>query len=91
MHDELVFLDYNMTTRLRCFRLEVLTQLTNVEIARSDVVTWIRTQDLTVVCEFNLSGLPLHLRPKKKVMLSLFLVLNLRNRPRPLFKADDEI
>jgi len=42
--------------------LEVLAQLTNVEIARSDVVTRVRIQNLTVVCEFIFSGLPLHLR-----------------------------
>jgi len=42
--------------------LEVLVQLANVEITRLDVVT----QYLTIVCEFILSGLPLHLRPKKK-------------------------
>ena len=45
--------------------LEVLAQLANAEIARPDVVTRVRTQELTVVCEFNLSGLPLHLRQKK--------------------------
>jgi len=33
-------------------RLEVLTQLAIVEIARPDVVTWIRIRDLTVVYEF---------------------------------------
>jgi len=27
-------------------RLEVLAQLTNVEIARPDVMTWVRTRDL---------------------------------------------
>jgi hypothetical protein len=46
--------------------LEVLTQLENAEIARPNVVTRVRTRDLTVVCEFIFSGLPLHLRPKKK-------------------------
>jgi len=45
--------------------LEVLTQLTNAEIARLDVMIRIRTRDLTVVCEFIFSGLPLHLRPNK--------------------------
>ena len=44
--------------------LEVIVQLTNAEIARSDVMTRVRTRDLIVVCEFNFSGLPLHLRPK---------------------------
>jgi len=44
--------------------LEVLAQLTNTEIARSDVMTRVRTQDLIVVCEFIFSGLPLHLRKK---------------------------
>jgi hypothetical protein len=29
-------------------------------------MTRVRTRDLTVVCEFNFSGLPLHLRQKKK-------------------------
>jgi len=43
--------------------------LSNAEIARLDVVTWVRTQDLTVVCEFNFSGLPLHIRTKKKKVL----------------------
>ena len=46
--------------------LEVIAQLTNAEIARSDVVTLVRTRDLTVVCEFIFNGLPLHLRQKKK-------------------------
>ena len=48
------------------FRLEVLVQLTNVKIVRSDVVTRVRTRDLTVVCKFYFEGLPLHLKPKKK-------------------------
>jgi len=47
-------------------RLEVLTQLANVEIARPNVVIRVRTRDLTVVCEFNFSGLPIHLRQKKQ-------------------------
>ena len=47
------------------FCLEFLAQQTNAEIARTDVVIWVQTQYLTVVCEFNLSGLPLHLRQKK--------------------------
>ena len=46
--------------------LEVLAQLANAEIARPGVVTRVRTRDLTVVCEFNFSGLPFHLRPPKK-------------------------
>jgi len=29
--------------------LEVLTQLTNVEIEMLDVMTWVRTRDLTIV------------------------------------------
>jgi len=36
----------------------------NVETAKSDVMTRVWTQDLTVVCEFNFSRLSLHLRPK---------------------------
>jgi hypothetical protein len=43
-----------------------LEVLINVEIGRSDVMTQVRTRNLTVVCEFNLNGLPLHLRQKKK-------------------------
>jgi len=39
-----------------------LAQLTNAEIARSDVVTRVRIRDLTVVYEFNFSELPHHLR-----------------------------
>jgi len=46
--------------------IEVLTQLANAEIASLDIVIWVRTRDLTVMCEFNFSGLPLHLRLKKK-------------------------
>jgi hypothetical protein len=46
--------------------LEVLAQLVNAEIAGPDVMTRVQIRDLTVVCEFNLSGLSLHLRPKKK-------------------------
>ena len=49
--------------------LEVLTQLINAEIARPDVVIGVRTRDLIVVCEFYFSGLPLHLKPKKKKAL----------------------
>ena len=30
-------------------------------------MTRVRTQDLTLVCEFNFSGLPLHLRQKNKI------------------------
>jgi len=37
----------------------VLTKLINAEIVKSNVMTWVRTHDLTVVCEFNFSGLPL--------------------------------
>jgi hypothetical protein len=46
--------------------LEVLAQQANVEIVRSDVMTQVRIRNLTVVCEFNFSGLSLLLRPKKK-------------------------
>jgi len=46
--------------------------MTNAEIARPDVVTWVRTRDLKIVCEFNFSGLPLHLRPKKKTPFFIF-------------------
>jgi hypothetical protein len=42
--------------------LEVLVQLTNAEIAKSDVMIRVRIWNLTVVCEFNFSGLPLNLR-----------------------------
>ena len=48
------------------FSLEVLAQLANTKIARPNVMILVQTQDLTIVCEFNFSGLPLHLRPKKK-------------------------
>ena len=58
----------NITTHLFHFKmpkicLEFLAQLTNAEIARPDVVTC----DLTVVCQFNLSRLPLYLRQKTKM------------------------
>jgi hypothetical protein len=36
--------------------LEVLAQLANVEIVRPDVMTRVRTRDLTVVRKFNFSG-----------------------------------
>jgi hypothetical protein len=49
--------------------LEVLAQLVNAEIVGPDVMTRIQIRDLTVVYEFNLSGLSLHLRQKKKFML----------------------
>jgi hypothetical protein len=48
-----------MAKRNKKCSLEVLA---NAEIARTDVVI----RDLTVVCEFNFSGLPLHLKAKKK-------------------------
>jgi len=52
--------------------------MVNVQIARSDVVTLVRTQDLTVVCEFKINGLP---RKKKKIILnfrfSLFKIFHL--------------
>jgi len=35
-------------------RPEVLTQLVNIKIVKSDVVTQVQTQNLTVMCEFNL-------------------------------------
>jgi hypothetical protein len=54
------------------YSLEVIPQLTNTEIVRSDVVARVRTQDLTVMCEFNFSGLPLHLKPKKKKIHLLY-------------------
>ena len=41
-----------------------LTQLANAEIVRSDIMTRVQTRDFTVVCEFNFSGLPFHLRLK---------------------------
>jgi len=46
--------------------LEVLAQLANAEIIRLDVVTRVRTRDLTVVCEFIFIGLPLHLKKRVK-------------------------
>jgi len=45
--------------------LEVLAQLENTELVRPDVVIRVRTLDLIVACEFNFSGLQLHLIPKK--------------------------
>jgi len=45
--------------------LEVLAQLANAEITRLDVMSRVRTQNLTV-CEFNFSGLPLYPRQKKR-------------------------
>ncbi|KEH36592.1 hypothetical protein MTR_2g016080 [Medicago truncatula] len=43
---------------------QVLAQLSIAEIVKPDVVIRVQTRDLTVVCEFNFSGLPLHPRPK---------------------------
>jgi hypothetical protein len=56
--------------------LEVLAQLANAEIARPDVVTRVRIQDLTVVCEFIFGGLPLSKTKidQKKNCVSLFSV-----------------
>jgi hypothetical protein len=54
------------TTYDKC--LEVLVQLPNAEITRPDVITRVRTWDLTVVCEFNFGGLPLLLRQKKNMI-----------------------
>jgi hypothetical protein len=51
-----------MAKRNKKCSLEVLAQLANAEIARTDVVTRV----LTVVCEFIFSGLPLHLKAQKK-------------------------
>jgi len=63
--------------------LEVLAQLANAEIARPDVVTQVRTQDLIVVCEFNISGLSLHLRPNfflsimfKTYLMTIYIILS---------------
>jgi len=53
-------------------QFRVLTQLTNAEIVRLNVMTRVRTQNL---CEFNLSSLPLLLRQKKKC-LNLFPLKN---------------
>jgi hypothetical protein len=47
---------------MKQYSLEVLIQLANAEIVRPEVVTRVRTRDLTVVWEFNFGGLPLHLR-----------------------------
>jgi hypothetical protein len=35
-------------------------------------MTRVRTRDLTVVCEFNFSGIPLHLRQKKKKLTKMW-------------------
>jgi len=56
--------------------LEVLVQLAKAEIARPDVMTRVRTRDLTVVCEFIFSRLSLHLR-QKKMYVSIFFVNNI--------------
>ena len=56
------------------FCLEVLAQLTSVEIARLDVMTRVRTRDPTIMYEFNLSGLPFHLRQKKFKKISDFFI-----------------
>jgi hypothetical protein len=61
--------------KIGIFGLEVLAQPANAEIARPDVMTRVRTRDLTVVCGFIFSGLPLHLRPKKKKKKSGIFVL----------------
>jgi len=45
--------------------LEVLAQLTNVEIARPDVVTRVRTRNLTVVCRFNFQWITTSSKTKK--------------------------
>jgi len=74
--------------------LEVLAQLTNAEIARPDVMTRVRTRDLTVVCEFIFSGLPLHLKPKKKkkrrsmsLMLNILVFEKFRTKFQPCNKT----
>ena len=38
----------------------------NAEIVKSDVMIEVRTWNLTVMCEFIFSRLPLHLRQKKR-------------------------
>ena len=45
--------------------LEVLAQLANAKIARSNVVTRVEPKT-SQLCEFNFSGLPLHLKTKNK-------------------------
>jgi len=57
-----IFLSFFCPVNVQFSRLEVIAQLTNAEIAKSDVVTQVRTQDLTVICKFYFSGLPLYLR-----------------------------
>jgi hypothetical protein len=61
--------------------LEVLSQLANLKIVRSDVMIRVRTRNLTIVCEFNFSGLPLHLRQKKEddfnFRIPIFIVLKI--------------
>jgi len=44
------FVCETLTCQSKSLCLEVLTQLANAKITRSDVVTQVRTQDLTVVC-----------------------------------------
>jgi hypothetical protein len=56
------------------FCLKVLVQLANAEIIKLDVMIRVRTPDLTVVCEFNFNGLPLHIRQKKKLCLFIKVV-----------------
>jgi len=64
-----------MSLGLIIHSLKVLTQLANVEIAKSDVMTWVRTRDLTVVCEFIFSGLSLHLKQKKNYINIIYYLL----------------
>jgi len=53
--------------------LEVLTQLSNVEIAKLDIVIRVWILNLTVVCGFNFSGLSLYLRQKKTKYHLIFI------------------
>jgi hypothetical protein len=53
----------------------------NAEIVRPDVMTRVRTRDLSQLCEFNFSGLLLHLKAKKKnnQILSYFVLKHFYN------------
>jgi len=46
--------------------LKSTTKCRNCKVGRHD---WVQIRDIKVVCEFNFSGLPLHLRQKKNTII----------------------
>lgn len=54
------------------------TSTAKYQIARADVMIWVRTRDLTVMCEFNFNDLSLYLRQKKNIISNKLSKINVQ-------------